>query len=163
MPDADAMKHAELVGRAVRWLKGKKRCVLVLREFRSWSREHPDAIGWRGDGRSILIECKASRGDFLRDRKKACRRGADVIELGVASQRYYMTGPGLVAVEEVPAGWGLLIVEGRSVVEAKRAIGRAYMPGVQSEMAMLVNAARRIKHGWGVDQIAHVQPGRFDK
>lgn len=102
------MDHRELVARAARWLRGTRRCGVVLTEA-SGGHEQPDAIGWRLGGRhSILIECKTSRGDFLRDREKWHRRHESV---RIGRVRYYMTPASLVRPDEVPGGWGLLEVD----------------------------------------------------
>ncbi len=71
--------------------------------------ELPDAIGWKR-GWSILVECKVSRGDFLRDKHKVARQ-----RVGMGQSRYFMTPKGLLKPEELPPGWGLLEVCGRVV------------------------------------------------
>ena len=69
--------HEQLVERAGRWLRGTMRCNVVLLEPGYGSvGEIPDAIGWTSDGVSIVVECKASRSDFLADRNKPARRRA---------------------------------------------------------------------------------------
>ena len=61
--------HAELVKRAEHWLMKTVGCSFCLTELTTSAGEIPDAIGWK-NGRSILIECKATRADFLSDKKK---------------------------------------------------------------------------------------------
>ncbi len=108
------MTHDELCDRAVRWLLKTKRCRLVLREVVSYAGEIPDAIGWQaGTGFSFLVECKASRGDFLRDQKKWSRDPRNCHSMG--QMRFYMAPPGLLRPDELPEGWGLLEVHGRRV------------------------------------------------
>ena len=65
----------------------------------------PDAIGWKQACHSVLVECKVTRADFLVDRAKPCRLRP---ERGVGSERFYLTLPGLIGVDELPEGWGLL-------------------------------------------------------
>lgn len=100
------MTHAELVERAAKWLRNTRRCGVVLTEAGGgW--EIPDAIGWRVGGRfSVLVECKASRADFLRDAKKAHRLHGDT--MGVGRERVYMAPAGMLRADEIPAGWGLV-------------------------------------------------------
>ena len=98
------MTHAQLVERAVRWLRAY-RCGVVLSEQACVSGEMPDAIGWKRASHSVLVECKVTRADFLADRAKPFRQKP---EQGVGSERFYLTPPSLVKVEELPAGWGLL-------------------------------------------------------
>lgn len=153
------MSHAELVERAARWLQGSQRCVFVVTEI-GRTGECPDAIGWTPNGHSILVECKASRGDFYADRSKPWRRHPDS---GIGCTRYYMTAPGLVTVEQVPEGWGLLECEPRIVRRAKQA---PTLPrgdyGWRNELTLLLNAVRRC-HGdpritGSMNAIRHIEP-----
>lgn len=68
------MTHAELVSRAARWLKSQGCGTIVATKLYVPGFEEPDAIGWWSHGRSLLVECKASRADFLRDAGKPFRR-----------------------------------------------------------------------------------------
>jgi hypothetical protein len=43
---------------------------VVLYEFATPADENPDVIGWAPGAGSVLIECKLSRSDFLRDATK---------------------------------------------------------------------------------------------
>lgn len=103
-----ALTHHQLVHAASRWLRGHERCPIVLTEFTSAVKEIPDAIGWRRGGRiSILIECKVSRSDFLRDKEKPHRKFG---KIALGQERLYMAPMGLISVDELPRGWGLLEV-----------------------------------------------------
>lgn len=98
------MTHAQMVERAVRWLRSY-RCGVVLSEQACASGEMPDAIGWKQACHSVMVECKITRADFLADREKSFRRKP---ERGVGSERFYLTPPALIKLEELPPGWGLL-------------------------------------------------------
>lgn len=100
------MTHDELVMRAEKWLTNQGCGVVFRDEFRAATHngEQPDAIGWR-DGLSILIECKASRSDFLADKRKRFRKEP---EIGMGDWRFYMCPPGVIKPEDLPGGWGLL-------------------------------------------------------
>src|SRR4051812_9421330 len=100
---SDTVTHAELVSRAVHWLRHSQRCPAVAFQVCVMCWEQPDAIGWMCDGRSVLLECKATRGDFRRDQEKPHRQLA-----GLGNRRFYFTPPGLVRLSELPAGWGLV-------------------------------------------------------
>jgi hypothetical protein len=104
------MTHKQLVKFARMWLRAKG-CRLVLCERSSSDGEQPDAIGWKSGRQSILIEAKASRTDFRRDRDKWFRHG----NLGMGQQRFFMAPEGVIPVAELPAGWGLLEVKGNNV------------------------------------------------
>ncbi len=108
------MTHATLVQLGVRWLSRKSS--VVLYEAAATKAEIPDVIGWSGSS-SILIECKSSRADFLRDAGKKSR----TTKLGMAQRRYYLCPAGLIEPDEVPAKWGLLWAAKNSVTVAKEA------------------------------------------
>jgi len=145
------MTHDELVRRAVRWLKGTRRCPVVLSEVGSGI-EIPDAIGWEYSGRSILVECKASRADFLKDQNKSFRRYSDT---GMGFLRYYMTPPGLVLPDEVPEKWGLCFVHPTQVRVAKRAEAFLFRGkiGAWRERGLLISAcAKALRSSEGVNE-----------
>ena len=99
------MTHSALVDLAVRWLRSRYRCGIVLSEQACCSGETPDVIAWKARCRSILIECKVSRADFLADRGKPWRvdpQGA------LGCERFYMAPAGLIAAAELPPGCATL-------------------------------------------------------
>src|ERR1700756_5295110 len=109
------MTHVQLVEQAVVWLRGY-RCGVVLSEQACISGEMPDAIGWKRAAHSVLVECKVSRGDFLADREKPFRQKP---ETGVGCERFYLASKGLIRIEELPPGWGLLEVCAREIEKVK--------------------------------------------
>jgi len=136
------MTHAQLVEKAVRWLRSY-RCGVVLSEQACSSGEMPDAIGWKQACHSVMVECKVTRADFMVDREKPWRKKP---ERGVGSERFYLTLPGLIKIEELPAGWGLLEYRrGRvemlqeSVKNLRTAVGFRY------EMNLLLASLRRVE------------------
>ena len=143
--------HDHLVERAARWLGGSCGCSTVLTELRAFteSGEIPDALGWRSDY-SILVECKASRADFLADLKKPFRIAPSK---GVGTFRFYLCPPALIAPDEVPDSWGLLYAEPRRIQRIIAPIGNIWTHGDNSkfmqprnkdaEITMLVSAMRR--------------------
>ena len=135
------MTHAELVERAARWLRNSRGCGVVVTRACVWTTEQPDALGWNATGASLLVECKASRADFLRDRKKPHRKYPGK---GMGNYRYYLTPPGLVGLEELPEGWGLLECGPRSVRLRRRPVWVADK-----------NRAEEIRH-----LLAHLRRGR---
>jgi hypothetical protein len=134
--------HAKLVSLAVQWLR-RYRCGVVLSEQACVSGEMPDAIGWKNACHSVLVESKASRADFLADRDKSFRRTP---EIGVGSERYYLAPRGLIRVEELPAGWGLLEVSGREMERVKTSAKNLRSAiGFQYEMNLLLASLRRVE------------------
>jgi len=136
------MTHAQLVERAVRWLRGY-RCGVVLSEQACVSGEMPDAIGWKKACHSVLVECKVTRGDFLADRAKPFRMKP---EKGVGSERFYMVPPGVVKIEELPSGWGLLEYRrGRLEMLQASAKNLRTALGFRYEMNLLLASLRRVE------------------
>ena len=89
----------------VRWLS--RHSSVVLYEFATAVDENPDVIGWAVGAGSIVIECKLSRSDFLKDAAKAVRRNPRV---GMGQRRYYLCPSDLIQVKDLPpvlhvAGW----------------------------------------------------------
>lgn len=108
------LSHADLCAIAVKWLQrspsnGGPGCIMAVSEVAGgWSGEIPDAIGFSlsepGYG-STVVEVKVSRPDFLADFKKPHRQVG-----GMGNWRYYMAPRGMLRLEEMPAGWGLIEV-----------------------------------------------------
>jgi hypothetical protein len=136
------MTHSQLVEKAVRWLR-HYRCGVVLSEQACVSGEMPDAIGWKRASHSVLVECKVTRPDFLADRAKPFRLKPGQ---GVGCERFYLTLPGLISIDELPAGWGLLEVRGPGV-EMVRPSARNLRSarGFRYEMNLLLASLRRVE------------------
>ena len=77
-----------MVAMGVRWLS--RQCSVVLYEFATEADENPDVIGWALGAGSILIECKLSRSDFIKDAAKIVRRNP---RAGMGHRRYYLCPP----------------------------------------------------------------------
>jgi len=116
---------------------------VVLSEQACVSGEMPDAIGWKKACHSVLVECKLSRPDFLADREKPFRQNP---ETGVGCERYYLAPRGLIRVEELRPGWGLLEVCGREIEKAKPSAKNLRTPiGFGYEMNLLLASLRRVE------------------
>jgi hypothetical protein len=136
------MTHAQLVDRAVRWLRSY-RCGVVLSEQACVSGEMPDALGWKQACHSVLVECKVTRADFLADRAKSFRTKPDK---GVGSERFYLTPASLLKREELPAGWGLLeLRRGRIEMLQASAKNLRTATGFRYEMNLLLASLRRVE------------------
>jgi hypothetical protein len=134
--------HAQLVEKAVRWLR-RYRCGVVLSEQACASGEMPDAIGWKQACHSVLVECKVTRSDFLVDRAKPFRLKP---EKGVGNERFYLALSGLIKVEELPFGWGLLeLRRGRIEMIHASAKNLRSAAGFRCEMNLLLASLRRVE------------------
>jgi hypothetical protein len=136
------MSHAQLIERAVRWLRSY-RCGVVLSEQACASGEMPDAIGWKRGCHSVLVECKTSRADFLADREKPWRQKP---ENGAGCERFYLTPAGLVRPQELAPGWGLLeMVKRQPEIVKPSAKNLRSAPGFRYEMNLLLASLRRVE------------------
>lgn len=135
--DSEALTHADLVAKAANWLDSK--CNVVLPEFFTHNAELPDVIGFSSRAESHMIECKASRADYLRDKKKTFRMWS---EKGMGDYRYYCCPKDLIKEDEIPDGWGLIYVypsgHTRRVVHALR-----LNKNIEAEHYLLYYYARR--------------------
>lgn len=152
------MTHEELVKLAERWLRRHERCAVVLADVRSVSvNEQPDAIGWDLSGWSTVIECKASRPDFLRDRKKWFRARP---EQGMGIRRFFLAPSGMLLPIELPERWGLLeaVAASRGPRVRMTSVGQPFESYyARGEKALLVTAVRRATEGWGCGMFGDLQ------
>lgn len=133
------MTHADLVKRAGIWLRSQG-CGLIITEMTSSVSQEPDAIGWY-PLYSILIECKTSRADFLSDKKKIYNRSIDG---SMGDQRYYLAPPGMIKLEDLPVGWGLLEPSGRGLKKRVFAVHQN-KKNWKGEITLIVSAFRRVE------------------
>ncbi len=146
-----SLTHADLVARAVRWLRNSQRCNPIMTRAAMMVTEQPDAIGWQGTGRSFLLECKTSRADFFRDLRKGHRAiSIQFPSKGMGNRRYYLTPISLLTAEEIPEGWGLLEVKGTRLRETKEAIHHP-QKNIAEELRLIIAAMR---HGCGEIEVA---------
>lgn len=143
------MTHAQLVARAERWLREEQLCPVVLVEAKGAGGETPDAIGFSHlTHESCLVECKATRADFLDDARKPFRMDP---WMGVGRWRYYLVPEGLIPPEGIPERWGLLVLgpddRVRTIIRARRwdADARGDHRGVKGEMGLLLSELAKIQ------------------
>ncbi len=144
MPKSPAALHAQLIEHAIEWLRRSYKCGIILSEQYCATGEVPDVIAWKGRCKSVLVECKVSRADFLADAGKPFRQKS---EEGMGSQRFYMAPAGMIRTEEMPKHWGLLEVRGRSAhmtVKPGRVDLRTEV-GLMKEMNLLLASLRRVE------------------
>jgi hypothetical protein len=139
------MTHEALVELAVRWLRTSYRCGIILSEQACCTGEVPDVIGWKGRRRSVLVECKVARADFLADRNKPWRTNP---ESALGCERFYLAPAGLIGATELPPGWGLLELRARKVAVAVACSKRRSLrtpEGLMNEMNLLLASLRRVE------------------
>jgi hypothetical protein len=137
-------QHAQLVSKATDWLRKRYGCGVVLSEQCCATGEVPDVIGWKGKCRSVVIECKVSRSDFLADAKKPFRTNP---EEGLGSERFYLAPAGIIRPDELPKHWGLLEC-GRGDIAVVVKSGRVDLRspvGFMKEMDLLLASLRRVE------------------
>lgn len=137
-------RHAQLVARAVDWLRRRYKCGIVLSEQSCATGEIPDVIAWKGFCKSVLVECKVSRSDFLADAAKPFRVNP---QEGMGSQRFYLAPAGTINANELPKHWGLLELHGRDIRVAVKP-GRLDLRsevGLMKEMNLLLASLRRVE------------------
>jgi hypothetical protein len=144
MAKTSSIKHTHLISKAVDWLRREYGCGIILSEQYCATGEIPDAIGWKGLNRSVVVECKATRSDFLADANKPFRLKP---EEGLGCERFYLAPGGVIGLEELPADWGLLEFSRKSVSvlrkPAKKDLRSAV--GLMKEMNLLLASLRRVE------------------
>lgn len=103
--------------------------------------ENPDVWGTTGF-KSMLIEVKTSRADFLKDKKKIFRTDDEEYrKYALGNKRYYLVPKGMVTIEELPTHLGLLEWDGSGISKIKEA--DEVICENMGEVAMLCSIMRR--------------------
>lgn len=132
--------HDDLVARCGHWLRSSKhKCPMVFEEPYSVLNEIPDVIGFKVLGQSYLIECKATRSDFLADKKKRFRKKP---ETGMGMYRYYACPKGLIEKKEVPSNWGLIYVYPNQIRIIKRPTRQKH--SMENEWVLVMTLLKKI-------------------
>ena len=136
------MNHDKLVHRADRWLRGQGYTV-VLTEASDMQQEIVDAIGWKMKAigvESCVIECKATRADFIRDRRKPSRG----LMSGMGNLRYYLISPTTWGDDlPIPDGWGLLVANKTGIAVKRQPVARHSFGLCDAERTLLYVALKR--------------------
>jgi hypothetical protein len=131
------VQHSTLVSIGVRWLS--RQCSVVLYEFATAADENPDVIGWGAAAGSVLIECKLTRSDFMRDAEKGVRKNP---RAGMGQRRFYLCPPDLIQVKDLPPKWGLLWATNGHVTIKRQARGHSER-NLAAEVQFLSSMLRR--------------------
>ncbi|HEY0565842.1 MAG TPA: hypothetical protein VGC88_09670 [Terriglobales bacterium] len=133
-----------MIDAAVKWLRTRYQCGIILSEQYCATGEVPDVIAWKGHSQSVLVECKISRADFLADAEKPFRKKP---EDGLGCERWYCVPANLIKAEELPPGWGLLEYYERAchlTVKPTNTQMRSQI-GMAKEMNLLLASLRRVE------------------
>ncbi len=142
------MTHKELVDYGAEWLTKSApntylRCSYAVKELKTLSVEEPDIFGFRS-GKTVLIEVKVSRADFLAESKKICRHK---FFDGIGMNRYYLCPEGLIQWDEV-GNWGLLWYSGEGIRIVKKS---EWFEGERrNDIAVMYSIIRRLTDKYGV-------------
>lgn len=115
------LTHSEAVRRIARALNdpddhpGIRRFPIVLMEMRGSSMQEPDVLGLCA-GPSHMVECKVSRSDFTRDKRRGFRNGDNA----VGNLRSYGCPAGLIEPEELPGEMGLLYIRDDGIEQVQK-------------------------------------------
>jgi hypothetical protein len=108
------ISHKQLNILGEKFLKGQKtsykyKCQITRVELVSAAYETPDVIGFFSGG-SVVIESKASRQDFFRDKTKNHRQFE-----GLGDMRFFLSEEKTINVTDLYDDWGLLHTDGDKV------------------------------------------------
>lgn len=117
--------HDALIKKAKWWLLQRRGCVVATTERggAGWyfginqGIEIADAIGWLPNHWSVLIECKTSKSDFIKDKEKTHRKRG---QTSLGQERWYLAPAGIINKDDVPPTWGLLEIKGSRVYQTKK-------------------------------------------
>lgn len=155
--------HKQLVEIAYEWVIKNASCGVAFKELScaTPNGEIPDVIGF-GNMHSVLVEVKISRPDFISDKKKPFRIKP---EFGMGKERYYCCPEGVIKVEDLPAGWGLVVVNniGKAKCIYKPKVPNPNYEGhfltyyhkrnIEAEHALMYSALRRLHLRGRIDDI----------
>jgi hypothetical protein len=142
------LDHKKLVKLAAKYARSKGFPVVVteLSVQADGGYVEPDVIAWRSGGYSMLIECKASRSDFLADQKKPQRRFPG---RSMGYRRWYCAPVDMLSRDDLPLGWGLLEVSMRGHIrETWQPVPKEY--NARAEIRLLMSVVRRLGNVPGV-------------
>lgn len=142
-------RHRELCEAGARFLRRKApyyfRKPFVLIEFCPCGGENPDVFGLDAD-RSLLIEVKVSREDFLRDKLKPHRQPGK----GIGYTRYYLCPANLIKEEELPDGWGLFYADEMNNISCVKESKPFKERNFNHELTLMQSVIRRLSPKYGI-------------
>jgi hypothetical protein len=169
------LTHKRLLEGAQQWLYQVHGCTTVLVETSTMATrlvEIPDVLGFHRTKygvTSILVECKASRADFLADKQKVSRQIRNS-SLAMGRERWYFAPPGLIYEDasEMPDRWGLAEWDGgpiRQVQVLHRAIPFDVFAYGAEELLLLkqIEGKSKGKAKWGTKRLRPEKQAPIEK
>lgn len=148
------MTHDDLVIRGVKWFKNNQnsemRFPIILPEYKCYANSIPDVIGLNHHSTAV-IECKVSRADYFADNNKGHRH----YRTQLGNYRYYLVPIGLINIDEVNEGWGLLYCHEHKITIEKES---QYFPidtTRPQEYQVMYSIIRRLMSHDGHDKTLH--------
>lgn len=148
--------HKRICGLGVVWARREGFGVVASEIRAAGCGEEADVVAFRSTC-SLVMEAKVSRRDFLADAGKPHRTRP-----ALGNYRFYVCPEGIIQPDELPVGWGLLYMAGRTLRSVIRPPGNLW-PGAdysaaawdrfkhpvdqQAERAVLYSIARRLAAG----------------
>lgn len=138
------MTKSEMIKRAEKWLRNTERCEFVCIK-RSALTYHPDLIGYKSNGVTVVVECRSSMDEFLKDRKSWLKKNDDKDRtMGVL--RYYFAPKNVLSSDDMPDGWGLIEPFVENIRTIKVSAKRAQTPDILArEFRYLISSVKHIK------------------
>lgn len=133
--------HDRIIDTGLRFLKHQG-FWMWLAEPPAACSEKPDIIAWKS-GLSLLIECKATRADFLRDLRKPFRNDGN----GMGNFRFYLAPENIINPEELPPFWGFIEVVDDNEVRVVRNAYRQDCGNPEGEKTLMYSWAYRMHRG----------------
>lgn len=156
--------HSQLVEVAYLWVLKNTSCGIAFKELNTTASngEFPDVIGFGRWCHSVLVECKVSRADFHADKKKPFRINPSY---GMGSQRFFCCPTGLLKVEDLPQGWGLVYVNDQMRAKCVYSpykgniseVNQGFKKNINAEHELMYSALRRLHLRGRIDEIYETQ------
>ena len=135
--------HYKLCCEGAKWMRKQEwsSYKIVAVELCTINAESPDVWGTTGF-KSMMIEVKTSRGDFLKDKAKKFRtENEEYRHYALGNKRYYLAPENIIKAAELPISWGLLEWNGSMINVIKEA--EEVVCENMGEVAMLCSIMRR--------------------
>lgn len=131
-----------MIKRAEKWLINTERCDIVCIK-KSILTYHPDLIGYKSNGVTVVVECRSSMDEFLKDRKNWLKKNDDK-DRSMGALRYYFAPKNVLSPDDMPENWGLLAPFIENMRTIKVATKRTQTPDILArEFRYLISSVKQ--------------------